>query len=195
MLVGCEPSITPRVPPTLEPGPEPTKTPTIEPTPERPPHDASLGDTWTRPTDSMVMVYVPAGAFEMGSIDGDEDEAPVHSVSLDSFWIDRTEVTISQYEECVNVGVCKRRVSSWTGADTVQYCDKISNNDPAMCVTWYQADIYCNWAGVRQPTEAEWEYAARGPSGRVFPWGDEFDGTRLNYCDDNCERVLGKRSF
>ena len=137
----------------------------------------SLGDTWTRPADGMVMVYVPAGEFEMGSIGGDDDEQPVHTVALDGFWIDRTEVTKAQYEQCVAAGAC-----------TPCYGDSAYDDYPAIYVTWYQAETYCGWAGGRLPTEAEWEYAARGPEARVFPWGDEFDGTRLNFCDANCER-------
>jgi formylglycine-generating enzyme required for sulfatase activity len=143
----------------------------------------------------MVMVYVPAGSFEMGSIRGDDDEKPMHTVVLDGFWIDQTEVTISQYEACVAAGTCKPRVSNWTGTDSIRYCDKTPNDHPAMCVTWYQAEIYCRWVGVRLPTEAEWEYAARGPAGNVFPWGDEFNGTRLNYCDVNCERHWADQTF
>ncbi len=172
------PTPTPTEAPTEAPTGQPTEvvtevltaTPAEEATP-------SLGDTWTRPADGMVMVYVPAGEFEMGSTGGDDDEQPVHTVALDGFWIDRTEVTKAQYEQCVAAGAC-----------TPCYGDSAYYDYPAIYVTWYQAETYCGWAGGRLPTEAEWEYAARGPEGRVFPWGDEFDGTRLNFCDANCER-------
>jgi len=182
-----------------EPTPEPTPVPTEKPVP-------SLGDTWTRPTDGVVMVYVPAGEFEMGSDDDDvdyalqlcnayrgdcrrewfEDEQPVHTVVLDGFWIDRTEVTNAQYQQCVETEVCQAPTTCDWGEPT--YGDASKSDHPVVCVDWHGAQAYCEWMGARLPTEAEWEYAARGPEGRVFPWGDAFDGTRLNYCDTNCER-------
>ena len=182
--LGPTPAETPTEVPTGQPMevPQvPTATPVEEPTP-------SLGDTWTRPADGMVMVYVPAGEFEMGSTEGDDDEQPVHTVALDGFWIDRTEVTNAQYEQCVAAGDCDPR--SFSGSDTRgwTYGDGAADDHPAIYVTWYQAETYCRWVGGRLPTEAEWEYAARGPEGRVFPWGDDFDGAQLNYCDANCER-------
>nr|NIN64075.1 SUMF1/EgtB/PvdO family nonheme iron enzyme [Anaerolineae bacterium] len=178
----------------------PTATPAEEPTP-------SLGDIWTRPADGMVMVYVPAGEFEMGSDDdevdyalqlcndyfGDcerewfEDEQPVHIVALDGFWIDRTEVTNGQYRRCVEAGACDPPAESGSSTHDSYYGHSAYDDYPVIYVSWHQAAAYCAWAGARLPTEAEWEYAARGPQGRVFPWGDEFDGTRLNYCDANCE--------
>ena len=180
--IACRSSPTPTPTPTEAPTEAPTDQPTevvTEVLTATPAEEAtpSLGDTWTRPADGMVMVYVPAGEFKMGSIGGDDDEQPVHTVALDGFWIDRTEVTKAQYEQCVAAGAC-----------TPCYGDSPYDDYPAIYVTWYQAGTYCGWAGGRLPTEAEWEYAARGPEARVFPWGDEFDGTRLNFCDANCER-------
>jgi formylglycine-generating enzyme required for sulfatase activity len=162
--------------------------PTEEPTPAAPPADASLGDTWTRPADGMVMVYVPAGEFEMGSTEGDANEQPVHTVLLDGFWIDRTEVTNAQYLRCVEAGGCSPPPESSSATRDSYYGNSTYDNYPVTKVHWHLAADYCAWAGARLPTEAQWEYAARGPEGRVFPWGDEFDGTRLNYCDANCPR-------
>ena len=156
-----------------------------------------MGDTRTRTTDGMVMVYVPAGQFEMGSDEGDLDERPVHTVALDAFWIDRTEVTNAQFAEFLNdQGNQSEGGAPWlelTDRDCLiervgaGYWAKSGYEDhPVILVSWYGAAAYCKWAGGRLPTEAEWEYAARGPEGRAFPWGHEFEGTRLNSCDVNC---------
>ena len=163
-------------------------------------------DTWTRPADEMALVYVPAGEFQMGSTDVQVDEAfarckqfnelclrrwfeheqPVHTVVLDGFWIDRTEVTNGQYQRCVQAGECDPpgEDSSWIRDS--YYGNSAYDNYPVIYVTWHQAADYCSWADGRLPTEAEWEYAARGPESLECPWGDEFDGTCLNYCDANC---------
>jgi len=187
-LAGCKRTLTPTESPTVVLTEGLTEEPTEEPRPEGPSAGASVGDTWTRPADGMVMVYVPAGEFDMGSTEGDDDEQPVHTVALDGFWIDRTEVTHAQYERCVAAGACRPRTFSGSGTRDLYFGDGAYADYPAIYVTWYQADIYCRWTGGRLPREAEWEYAARGPDGWVFPWGDAFDGTRLNYCDANCDR-------
>jgi formylglycine-generating enzyme required for sulfatase activity len=134
----------------------------------------------TREADGMVMLYVPGGTFLMGSEDGAGNELPVHSITLDSYWIDRTEVSVAQYALCVESGKCS--ASSYTE-------DKAFKGDehPIVDVTWQEAADYCAWAGARLPTEAEWEYAARGPEGNIYPWGDEFDCSRGNFygeCDE-----------
>jgi serine/threonine-protein kinase len=158
-----------------------------------------IGDEKTRSRDGMEMVYVPGGTFQMGSSDEQvddamrlceeyredcqrswfEDEQPVHTVTLDSFWSDRTEVTNAQYRQCMEDGNCDQP-GCWDDADYN------APQQPVVCVSWEDARAYCEWAGGRLPTEAEWEYTARGPEGFVFPWGDAFDGTRLNFCDENC---------
>lgn len=68
-------------------------------------------------------------------------------------------------------------------------CDLYSKSpsQPRVCISWYEAEAYAAWWGGRLPTEAEWEYAARGPASLEFPWGNDFDGKRLNFCDSNCE--------
>ncbi len=121
----------------------------------------------------------------MGSEDGDDDERPVHEVTLDVFWIDRTEVTNSQYEGCVADGTCQAprkpssvRRSSYYG--NAQYADY-----PVIYVSWYDARDFCEWASGRLPTESEWEYAARGPESYAYPWGNQSPSCNLlNY--NNC---------
>lgn len=144
-----------------------------------------LGDTSTRPADGMPMVYVPGGEFKMGGAGNLADRK--HTVALNGFWIDQAEVTNAQYRHCVEAGVCRAPTACSWGEPT--YEDAAKADHPVLCVAWRDADVYCTWAGGRLPTEAEWEYAARGPDSAIYPWGDEFDGTRLNSCDANCPHL------
>jgi serine/threonine-protein kinase len=139
----------------------------------------------------MLMVYVPAGEFEMGSEGGRSDESPAHTVALDAFWIDQTEVTNGRYQQCVQAGSCDSPLFEFSETRHAWYGRSEYDDFPVVWITWDRAYAYCSWAGARLPTEAEWEYAARGPEGLQFPWGDEFDGTRLNWCDAECAAYHG----
>jgi formylglycine-generating enzyme required for sulfatase activity len=155
------------------------------------------GEARVRDTDGMIQVYVPGGTFWMGSEEGDSNEQPVHSVTLDSFWIDQTEVTNAQFAAFLNdrgnqeengVTWLNLRHSDSQIEQSGEVFQPLSGyaNYPAVEVSWYGAAAYCQWAGGRLPTEAEWEYAACGPEEHIYPWGNTFDGARLNYCDVNC---------
>jgi formylglycine-generating enzyme required for sulfatase activity len=125
------------------------------------------------------MLLIPAGSFTMGSANGQADERPPHPVTLTDFFIDETEVTNAAYRECVAAGNCTppQVTSSTTRAN--YFTRPEFANFPIIQVTWQQAVDYCTFRGKRLPTEAEWEYAARGDTNRVFPWGDEFELARV----------------
>lgn len=130
---------------------------------------------------SSNMVLIPAGYFWMGSDDSDSiaqsDEKPKHKVYLDSYSIDKYEVTNAQYKKCVKAGKCKKP------KDTKWYNDSGKANHPVVYVDWEQANTFCKWAGKRLPTEAEWEKTARGESGNVYPWGNKWD------CKKSCNSI------
>ena len=113
------------------------------------------------------MVLVPTGEFRMGSFGGDPDELPVHKVYLGAFFMDKYQVTVSQYMRFLEA-TPHDSPPEWT------LMNKPTNQSrPVANVDWVDADAYCKWAGKRLPTEAEWEKAARGTDGRVYPWGNE----------------------
>jgi len=216
------PAVTPQEP-TATFTIQPTPTSTFPPTPTATPRP---GDTWTRPTDGMVMVYVPAGEFALGSDDDDvedvfqlctqyrhncqrawfEDEQPVRRVALDAFWIDQTEVTNAQFAAFVDDTGYETDAERegwgrvWTGSRWEQVAgadwqhpegpDSSAHDDhPVVQVSWNDAVAYCEWAGARLPTEAEWEKAARGTDGRLWPWGSKWDPDRCNSREDGFGRT------
>ena len=138
--------------------------------------------------DCFVWVFIDGGAFAMGSNDGDSDERPVHTVQVASFEMARTEVTIGQYEQCVEAGRCTDPGGSskcnWGRLDRDDY--------PVNCVTWDQARAYAEWVGGRLPTEAEWEFAARSRGQAIaYPWGEEQATCDLAIMNDGGGRGCG----
>jgi len=193
-------------PPIVTEAPVATEAPveTEAPVATQPPA-LGIGSTWTRPADGMLMVYVPEGNFTMGSNDGSSDEQPVHTVYLDAFWIDQTEVTNAMFSLFVErtgyqtdaEGKGSSYVfdgANWndvSGADWQHPQGPSSglaglNDHPLVHVSWNDAEAYCGWAGARLPSEAEWEKAARGTDGRTYPWGNQSPaGNLLNFADVN----------
>jgi formylglycine-generating enzyme required for sulfatase activity len=147
------------------------------------------------------MLLIPGGEYFMGSEEKDalDTEKPPHRVKLTAYCIDELEMTVAQYKECSDRGACRRagKENVWPGINDVQrkIYDPLCNisdpegkaKHPINCVDWDQAREACETRGARLPTEAEWEFAARGPDGRVYPWGDDApNATLLNACGKEC---------
>lgn len=165
--------------------PQPTETPLPAPT-------LGIGSSMTG-QDGMILLYVPAGKFTMGAKAEDalaecqkyqsgcqlswfKNEEPPHEVDLTAFWLDQTDVTNAMYTKCVSAGKCD------PPSDTSHYNNSSYANHPVVYVNWNKAKTYCEWAGRQLPTEAQWEKAARGTDGRIYPWGNTApDNTLLNY--------------
>jgi eukaryotic-like serine/threonine-protein kinase len=146
------------------------------------------------------MVQIPAGQFFMGSDlkDAMDNEKPSHNVTVESVCIDLYEVSAKKYKACSDQGKCRRAPTEveWpkiTAAERATYSPLCTGADPEKldhpitCVTWEMADNYCKANDRRLPTEAEWEFATRGPDGRIYPWGDDPPtAEHLNACDAQC---------
>ncbi|HSH02611.1 MAG TPA: formylglycine-generating enzyme family protein [Anaerolineae bacterium] len=149
-------------------------------------------------------VGVPAGSFTMGSAEGSDDEVPVHEVHVDDFWLDRTEVTNDMFAGFVadtgHVTTAEEKGESevyadgwvvvggayWAAPEGPGSGIDGLGNEPVVHVSWDDAQAFCAWAGGRLPTEAEWEKGARGTKEVVWPWGNEFDDSRLNCGMEDC---------
>lgn len=142
-----------------------------------------IGATIVSEKDGMILVYVPAGEFTMGSDAGSKsDEKPETKIYLDAFWIDQTEVTNAMYARCVDANQCDAPASSGSFTRSNYFRSSEFRNHPVIYVSWNNALAYCLWVGRKLPTEAEWEKAARGTDARNYPWGNAFPKiTLLNY--------------
>jgi len=130
-------------------------------------HNQGYVRTVSAQSQEPSMVLVPAGEFTMGSANGDADERPPHQVYLDSFLIDRHEVTVEQYAAFL------QETGNSAPSDWRTMNQPSNKKRPVSSVDWADAVAYCKWAGKRLPTEAEWEKAARGTDGRLYPWGND----------------------
>lgn len=139
------------------------------------------------------MILVKGGTFTMGTNDGMPFEAPAHTVELNSFWIDETEVTVAEFEKFVketgylteaerfgNSGVFDFKKQMWQMTESANWRqpeganEKANRAEPVTQVSWNDANAFAKWAGKRLPTEAEWEFAARGGlENKEYAWGDE----------------------
>ena len=144
------------------------------------------------PPTSSEMAMIPAGEFQRGSNDteADDDEQPVRMIYLDTFYIDRYEVTNAQYKQFVDANPLwqKDRIpSEYHDGDYLKHWEgnnypESKENHPVVYISWYAAMAYAEWAGKRLPTEAEWEKAARGGLvEKAYPWGNSIDPSKANY--------------
>jgi eukaryotic-like serine/threonine-protein kinase len=161
----------------------PTNTPITLNATAGPSGNQAAGSTRTS-SDGMTEISIPAGSFEMGGLDpsAETDEKPAHQVTMPSFWIDKFDVTNGMYGQCVSAGGCTPPLNFSSKTVTSYFNNSQYNDYPVVNVSWSQATAYCKWAGRRLPTEAEYEYAARGSTINTYPWGNEApDSTRANF--------------
>ena len=140
------------------------------------------------PCPQEHLVLVPAGWFLMGENDGRRSNQPQHRVYLDAYCIQSTEVTAGEFTAYLAATGQPADVGNHFSLDK-------RDSFPAIGVLWRDADAYCRWAGLRLPTEAEWEKAARGVDGRRFPWGNSWDPRLANTAESGLEEVLPVGSY
>lgn len=145
------------------------------------------------PSDGSEMILIPAGEFTMGASDSDEkaatQEKPAHKVYLDTYYIYKNEVTNRQFRKFVDETGYKAEGNweKWVTSGTDDY--------PVVMVSWNDAAAYCKWAGVKLPTEAQWEKAARGTDKRIYPWGNTWDPSLCNNKEIPHKLIEGKARY
>jgi formylglycine-generating enzyme required for sulfatase activity len=147
----------------------------------------------------VAMVLVREGDFLMGGADpnAEPDEKPLHTVTLNAYYIDKFEVTNARYQACVEDGACEPPIRSYFFSESpnrIYYGNPQYDNFPVIYVDWNRANAYCEWRGARLPTEAQWEKAARGsPDARMYPWGKELNKCQVN--NQKCDNRTSEAGF
>jgi formylglycine-generating enzyme required for sulfatase activity len=173
-----------------------------------------------READGLRWVFVPPGCFRMGTSDAEAEaaaaldapgwslralpsEQPQHDVCLsEGFWISAHEVTNAEFDEFVAAGGYTTPEwwspagAGWLSRQNtdrlpVDCAEDAGPDQPRVCITWYEAEAYATWRGGALPTEAQWEFAARGPNSWVYPWGNEWDAERANVVDSDGLLAVG----
>ena len=142
------------------------------------------------PIPPSGMVYVPGGGFRMGNDLGDEHEKPAHVVTVRPFFLDQHEVACSDYEKFVKA-TNHRPPPGWVQGN----CPSGAHKNPVTGVDWYDANAYAQWIGKRLPTEEEWEFAARGTDGRLYPWGNQWRNNVANAGDSTVGHFANVGSY
>ncbi len=164
-----------------------SQTPTRTPVPSETPTFVGLASVKIDESGAE-MLLVEAGTFLMGKDTSESDEKPAHIVNLSDYYIDKYEVTNADYKICVDALECSLPKT------TTFYVSPTYRNHPVVFVSWENATEFCEWRDARLPTEAEWEKAARGTDAYNYPWGNDFDGHALNFCDLDCAYSWANKS-
>ena len=193
--------------------------PTAEPASASTPASRQQGES-RMDAAGIEQVWVPAGCFMMGSTDPDgfgtekppswaarekPSEMPAHEVCLSTgYWIDKYEVTNAAFQAFVDAGNYDSpdnwSDAGWNWRTTMKKinfllpmpCEAQADpNAPRACVSWYEAEAYAKWRGGQLPTEAQWEFAARGPDSNIYPWGNTWDASKANVIDAESTVAVG----
>jgi formylglycine-generating enzyme required for sulfatase activity len=186
--------------------PPPPQTPTPRPTPEPPPtpESAATQEGTAEPEEEEeepsaiigAMAEIPAGPFALGNDGSDPNEAPAQEMDLPVFKIDTFEVTNVDFANFIDAtGYATYREQEGSSQNWRAAYAEGKDNHPVVFVTFEDAQAFCEWAGKRLPTEFEWEKAARGPDGNLYPWGDDYDPTMLNGKDSGLRGTTAVGSY
>lgn|GEM_PF-2485668 len=154
--------------------------------------ETALSECQKLPDTIQELYLAPAGCSRLSVYANQE---PVQKVYVNTFYMDKFEVSNAAYRACVNTGACKPPTQSGSLTRSSYYGNTSLDDYPVIYVDLNMAKTYCEWRGAHIPSGSEWEKSARGTDGRLYPWGDTFDGTKTNFCDANCKEKWANKNY